>query len=92
MADDISVYAMINAQYDQILAFDVETTGLDKYKDDVIELVFVEIIINNVSISAGKTEDYYISLSDVVLPWFIVKLTGITDSFLLENVLTSQHP
>ena len=52
------------------MAFDVETTGIDKYKDDVIERAFVEILINKVSISVGKTEDYYISLPDVVLPEF----------------------
>ena len=85
MTDEKSIHATINAQYDQILAFDVETTGLEKYKDNVIELAFVEMLINKVSISVGKTEDYYISLPDVVLPEFIVKLTGITDSFLRAN-------
>jgi len=90
MTGEKSVYATMNAQYDQILAFVVETTGLDKYKNDVIELAFVEMLITEVSISAGKAEDYYISLPDVVLPEFIVKLTGITDSFLRTNGI-SRH-
>lgn len=69
-------------QFDRIVVFDTETTGIEFGKDRIIEL-------GAVSLEAGAEAD---SLDVLIrlperqtLPPFIVKLTGITDAQLLSE-------
>lgn len=71
--------------YELILVFDVETTGLDAFTDEVIEITLVELMKENDDIAIKEVEDFYINLPDRRLPETIVKLTGITDDLLIET-------
>ena len=69
-------------QFDRIVVFDTETTGIDFGRDRIIEL-------GAVSLEAGEESaclDVLIRLPEGrTLPPFIVELTGITDAQLLAE-------
>jgi len=71
--------------YNQILVFDVETSGLDAIRDEIIEITFLKLKIDSKGIINWEVEDYFINLPDRKLSSVIVNLTGITDEVLRER-------
>ena len=89
MSDDIlrlkSNFNDLLARYEKAYIFDVETTGLNKWYDEIIEITLAELKSDGEGTWIGDFEDYYISLPSRSLPAIIVGITGITDAFLSEN-------
>ena len=74
------------AQYDRLVLFDTETTGLDYQRDEIIE--FAAVVVEQQLGQAVVVEEYdeLISLSPgSVVPPKIEELTGITTRDLLEK-------
>ena len=74
------------AQYDRLVLFDKETTGLDYQRDEIIE--FAAVVVEQQLGQAVVVEEYdeLISLSPgSVVPPKIEELTGITTRDLLEK-------
>lgn len=72
MKIDIEIYKHLSLE--QFTAFDVETTGLDPKKDEIIEFGIVKV-------KNGKVIDEYTQLFNpgIPIPEFIVNLTGISN-------------
>jgi DNA polymerase III epsilon subunit-like protein len=51
--------------YEQILVFDVETTGFDALNDEIIEITLVELKMENGKTVIREVEDYYINLKTI---------------------------
>lgn len=65
---------------DEYIAIDIETTGLDPMKDEIIEVAAI-LVVND------QVVDEFSSLiaTNKIIPQQIVELTGITDVELKEN-------
>ena len=80
---------MINSlfnQFDNIIVFDIETTGFDPKKDEIIEVAALHVI-NKHSVPVIEDEfDALIGLTPgQILPASITNLTGITSEQLLQE-------
>ena len=74
------------AQYDRLVLFDTETTGLNYSRDEIIE--FAAVMVEKVDGKPQITLEYdeLISLSPgMVVPPEIVQLTGITNEAIAEK-------
>lgn len=69
----------------QFVIIDIETTGLDCNKDEIIE-------IGAIKVSGNKIEEFSVLVSCLnKLPHFIVELTGITENLLNEKGVELKH-
>ena len=69
----------------QFVIIDIETTGLDCNKDEIIE-------IGAIKVSGNKIEEFSVLVSCLnKLPHFIVGLTGITEKLLNEKGVELKH-
>lgn len=71
-------------QYEEIVVFDTETTGLDAKKNRIIELAACRYALINGQYELQDQIDLFIR-RDEALPLEIVNLTGITDQMLEEQ-------
>lgn len=71
-------------QYEQILIFDFETTGLDYKNDDVIELGGLLLKNKNGKFEIVETLNLLVKTDKPLRP-VIIGLTGITDEILQKN-------
>ena len=72
--------------FDSLVFFDTETTGLKATKDRIIELAAVELRLVNGRAVVGEEMDSFVKLPAYRrLPEFITKLTGISDAILSEQ-------
>ncbi len=65
------------SQYDYLLVFDIETTGLNHYEDDIIEFGGVLVETKNNQFTIKETLPYFVNTHRVV-PEKILQLTNIT--------------
>ena len=71
--------------YNKIVLYDTETTGLDFEKDQIIEIAFLIMERQDGRLIATKKYDKFIKLNKLdKLPEKIVELTHITDEMLKE--------
>ena len=74
------------SQYDRLVLFDTETTGLNYSRDEIIEFAAVVVERRNGQITMIEQYDELISLSPGgFVPPKIQQLTGITDLDLMER-------
>ena len=74
------------SQYDRLVLFDTETTGLNYSRDEIIEFAAVVVERSNGQITMIEQYDELISLSPGgFVPPKIQQLTGITDLDLMER-------
>jgi DNA polymerase-3 subunit alpha (Gram-positive type) len=65
--------------YSKVVAFDLETTGLDSVYDEIIEIGAVKLFEN------GRIEKFNSLVStDRPIPFFVSQLTGIDNEMILE--------
>ena len=79
-------------QYDKLVFFDTETTGLAYSRDEIIE--FSAVIVERVDGKATITREYdqLITLSPgMTVPPFIANLTGITTEDILEKGIAKEQ-
>jgi len=73
----------LKAQFDRIIVFDTETTGIDCKKDEIIEIGMLEASFGEDKPEIIRRDDLLIRLSQGrTLPPFITELTGITQEML----------
>lgn len=73
----------LKSQFDRIIVFDTETTGIDCRKDEIIELGIMQASFGADAPIPEREDDYLIRLSPGRrLPPEIVNLTGITEDML----------
>lgn len=78
-------------QFDNILVFDAETTGLDPRQDEIIELAVLQIVSGRDKPIVKTSFNAFVQLSPGKrLPPEITSLTGITEQQLLEEGLSKQ--
>jgi DNA polymerase-3 subunit epsilon len=73
-------------KYPRLLFIDVETTGLDCNKDEIIEFAYIlyHLDIETHKYVEVKSEDIFVKI-DGQIPERIVEITGITDEYLNEH-------
>ena len=79
-------------QYDKLVFFDTETTGLAYSRDEIIE--FSAVVVERVDGKATITREYdqLITLSPgMTVPPFIANLTGITTEDILEKGIAKEQ-
>ena len=80
------------AQYDRLLLFDTETTGLQFHRDEIIE--FAAVVVEKVNGIPQVTREYdeLIALSPgMTVPPEIEKLTGITNQDLAQRGIPKEQ-
>lgn len=80
------------AQYDRLVLFDTETTGLIFHRDQIIE--FAAVVLERRSGQTVVTQEYdqLISLTPgTAVPPEIVKLTGITNEDIAEKGISKEQ-
>lgn len=78
-------------KFDNIIIFDVETTGFDPIREDIIEIAMIQVTNRNGEPIIEKEFDALIELPpDKKIPSKITELTGITDQQLKEQGI-SKH-
>lgn len=76
----------LKQQFDNILVFDTETTGIYPKKDEIIEIGILKASFGAERPIPEREEDLLVRLSaGRHLPPFITNLTGITDAMLREQ-------
>lgn len=81
----------LKAQFDSIVVFDTETTGILCRKDEIIELGIMQAAFGAEQPVPEKERDLLVRLSEGRhLPDFIVNLTGITDEMLRTEGVSKQ--
>ena len=74
------------AQYDRLMLFDTETTGLQFHRDEIIEFAAVVVELVDGSPKVTREYDQLIALSPgMTVPPEIEKLTGITNQDLAQK-------
>ena len=79
-------------QYDKLVFFDTETTGLAYSRDEIIE--FSAVVVENVDGKVTITREYdqLITLTPgMTVPPFIANLTGITTEDILEKGISKEQ-
>lgn len=76
-------------EYKELIVFDCETTGLDPFKNHVIELACCKYSLNNDDYVLKDKLDVLIKV-DYPLPSIIIELTGITDDLLMNQGIDEQ--
>ena len=79
-------------QYDKLVFFDTETTGLAYSRDEIIE--FSAVVVEKVDGKATITREYdqLITLTPgMTVPPFIANLTGITTEDILEKGISKEQ-
>ena len=81
------------SQYQAVVFFDTETTGLDADSNQIIELAALRVEADAGGIPSPVAQmDTFIRLPDgKKLPEKIVELTGITDELLLAQGVTQEE-
>ena len=81
----------LKAQYDRIIVFDTETTGIDCRRDEIIELGIMQASFGSDMPIPEREDDYLIRLSEGrSLPPEIVELTGITELMLAAEGVSKE--
>ena len=75
---------------DNLFVLDFETTGLNPYLNDVIEIAVKKIGTNNYYQTLVKPDELPPGLVKYVPP-FITKLTGINDQMIIENSINPDN-
>lgn len=76
----------LKKEFDNVLVFDTETTGINSKKDEIIEIGIMKASFGEEQPIPEREEDLLIRLSaGRNLPPFITNLTGITDVMLRER-------
>ena len=79
-------------KHDAVIIFDTETSGLDPYKHQIIELAAIRVEPTENGIRIADSMDDFIRLPDgETLDAKIVELTHITDEMLQNEVATRFH-
>ncbi len=79
-------------EYDHIIVFDTETTGINHKTDEIIELAMIRLIPGSDSLKTDDEFDCFIRMSPGrALPPEIIRLTGITQQMLDEQGCTKQE-
>ena len=74
---------LLKEQFDRIIVFDTETTGIDCKSDEIIEIGLLEASFGEDKPQVLRKDDLLIRLSPGrTLPPFITELTGITQQML----------
>jgi len=77
---------VLKEQFDSVIIFDTETTGISCVKDEIIEIGIMKASLGEKEAFVERKDDLLIRLSDGRrLPAFITELTGITDDMLLQD-------
>jgi len=72
--------------FDRVVILDVETTGLDCRKDEIVEITAQRIVAEEEAYRVEYELDALVQLSEGrYLPGEITRLTGITEQMLIEN-------
>lgn len=71
--------------FDDYVIFDIETTGLDKENDKIIEIGAIKVINNKII-----EEFEYLINPGIKLPEVIINITGITDNDLNDKLDVSE--
>lgn len=72
------------------LVIDLETTGLDHYKDEVIEIAMVKFRFDQDGAITGITDTFQaFHQPSILIPPAITKLTGITDSMVAGQAINT---
>jgi DNA polymerase-3 subunit epsilon len=78
-------------QFDHIILLDIETTGLDPRKDEIIEFGALRVGRKDIEIRGAAEVNLLIRLTaGKVLPAAITKLTGITSEMLEKNGVSKE--
>lgn len=76
----------LSARFENIVVLDVETTGIDCRRDEIIELAALRVETASKTVEPAEEFDRFIRLSEGrVLPKVITELTGITESQLEQG-------
>ena len=76
----------LREQFDRVVVFDTETTGVRHQSDEIIEVGILCASFDAAGPEPEMEDDLLIRLSPGrTLPPFVVNLTGITDEMLREN-------
>ena len=82
----------LREQFDRIIVFDTETTGIDCKKDEIIEVGILETSLKNKRPETVRSDDLLIRLSGgKKLPPFITELTGITEEMLMKDGISKEE-
>ena len=81
------------SEYDAVVFFDTETTGLDAKENQIIELAAIRVEKwHDGTPYVQSTMDDFIKLPDgELIPERIVELTGITDEMLAESGISAEE-
>ncbi len=71
----------------EVVVFDIETTGLSKYQDEIIEIGAIKLNIENME--KYKSYETFIKI-DSKLPDEIIQITGINDEMLADGISLTQ--
>ena len=82
----------LKEQFDRIIVFDTETTGIDCKNDEIIEVGILETSLKNGRPETVRSDDLLIRLSGgKKLPPFITELTGITEEMLMKDGISKEE-
>lgn len=82
------LYDVINNE-NELIVFDTETTGLNKLKDNIIQISAIKFKIDGFNLIKSDVLDLYIN-PDFPLPPKIIEITGITDELLEDKPLEDE--